>query len=242
MRFWNLFLFFVAVTIATILPQAGSAQGRLFDKVVVDLPNDTHVNTQVIPAGHYEFRQMRDDAGASHVMLVTDDGAKHFDAAAITIPAVNNNTPDATRVIVKRIGPAFYLDKIWVAGKDYGYQFTVPKEAEAQVTTVQPITISATYQPEQPAQVAEAAPPPPPPAPVAQTPAPAPPPPAREEPPVIAQATPPPPPPAVEPAPAPAAPAQPAQLPQTASGWASYLMLGVLCTGLAMFLRLRRVA
>jgi hypothetical protein len=234
MKIWRTYLSIIGGSIlAAALAPPAKAQGRLFDRVVVDLPNDTYVNEQVLPAGHYEFRQVRDSAASSHIMLVQQNGGTRFDAAAITIPALNNNTPDATRVIVRRIGPSYYLDKIWVAGKDYGYQFVLPERAKNELTIKQePITISANYQQE--------APPAPPPPAVAkeQPPQPPPAPPAREEPPVIAQAQPPPPP--AQPAPAPAPEPPPQRLPATSSGWAGYVLAGAFSIGLAAWLRLSR--
>jgi len=226
MKSRNVWILILIAATTLLLPNAGWAQGRLFDKVIVDLPNDTHVNEQVLPAGRYEFRQMRDPAGGSHVMLVTQNGGSKYSTDAITIPAVNNNTPNATRVIVLRVANTYYLDKIWIAGKDYGYEFVLPESARSRLHEVeQAYTVSGNYQTP---QVAQAAPPPPPP------------PPAREPEPVIvavAEPPPPPPPPAAEPAPAP-----PPELPKTSSTLPTFLLTGLLAIGAAALLRSSRRA
>jgi len=117
--------------VAAFLPWASQAQDRLTRKVVVDLPNDVTVNEQVIPAGHYELRQLNNPAGGAQVLFITEEGAVNFRAAVTTIPAVANNTPEKTQVIVRRVGRTYYLDKVWIEGRDYGYEFELPGYARA---------------------------------------------------------------------------------------------------------------
>jgi hypothetical protein len=193
------------------------------------------------------MQQIREPSSAARIMLVLKNHGRNYQASAITIPALNNNTPDATRAIIRRVGPNYYLDTIWIAGKNYGYQFEMPSEARQQINEqAQTASLSLNYQAPQQAVAAAPAPaPPPPPAVVKEERreetqvqvAQAPPPPARQP-----EAAPPPPPPAPTPAPAPEpAPAPaPTRLPQTSSGWANVLAFGVFATGLALTLKLRR--
>lgn len=225
------------------------AQDRLTDKVVVNLPNDVTMNDQVIPAGKYELRQLSNPAGGANVVFVTEEGAEKFHAAVTTIPVVANNTPDATRVILRRVGRNFYIDKIWLAGRDYGYEFELPGYAKLLMERKnEPATLRLDYRsastaaaaPKEPARAPE-------PAPVAVAPAPPP-----EPPKEIAQAAPPPPPPAPQAAPAPApepAPAPPAQtqplpqsLPATASALFGVLIFGLSCLAGSAALRWWRSA
>jgi hypothetical protein len=212
------------------------SQDRLFDKVVVDFPQNVHINDQVVPAGHYELRQLRDSGGGARVIGVTTEGASRFETAVISIPALNNNTPDATRVILQKVGPDYYLDKIWISGKDYGYEFTIPDDVKSRIRErSEPLTLSVKFQSfvRQP-QNDE---------PVARTPVASPPPQAEPQltpappPRQVAQAAPPP---APEPAPqtqsAPA-PVQPQRLPDTASHWPITLAVGIVAITAAFFVR-----
>src|SRR5712691_852166 len=138
----------------------GYAQDRLTDKVMVDLPNQIQMNGRAVPAGRYELRQLNNAAGGAHVMFVTNEGGTQFEAAVTTIPALANNTPDETRVILQRVGANYYLDKVWVAGKDYGYEFELPADAKALLREGdknRSLTLTSTYRP---AVVQAAAPPP----------------------------------------------------------------------------------
>jgi hypothetical protein len=229
----------------------GWSQNRLFDKVVVDFPQTVHINDQVVPAGHYEFRQLRDTAGGSQIVGLTTEGGAHFETAAIPVPALNNNTPDATRVILQKVGSDYYLDKIWISGKDYGYQFTIPDDVKSRlVGRAEPITLSLRFQSsvrppqENPVASAPARPPEPAPAPAPSARPAEPPPPPQQ----LAQAAPPPAPEpaprAATPAPAPAPqtestppPEQPKRLPSTASNWPITLAVGVAALTAAVFVR-----
>ncbi|SRR5579885_1250347 len=226
MKFWKFCLLILVSAAEGAVAPALFAQGPLFDRVLVDFPHDTHISDQMIPAGHYVLQQMREPSAASHIMLVLKNNGRNYETSAITIPALNNNTPDATRAIIRRVGSNYYLDTIWIAGKNYGYQFELPEEAKKEINKG-PETAALSFNYQAPQQAVAAAPPPPPvkegkpePVQVAQ----APPPPARQP-----EATAPPPP-----------PEQPARLPQTSSGWANVLGFGVLGIGLAFLLKLRR--
>lgn len=220
---------------ATLLACSAWAQGPLFDRVSVSFPQDVHVNGTVIPAGHYEIQQLRSLGAGARILFVTRGTGTRYEASGTTIPIVNNQTPAETRVILQHIGQNYYLNKIWIGGKDYGYDFPLPAEAKTLMQEIaEPLTLTATYHPAQ-QQVAAAPPPPPPAAEPAPAPPPPPPPPPAPEPQTAPQAQPEPPPaPAPEPAPAPA-PAPP--LPATADNWALLVLLGGTLTGAGLALR-----
>jgi len=217
------------IAMALLLTAIGWSQGQLFDKVLVDFPQNVKVGDQTVPAGHYEVRQLRNSAGGARILIVTTDGGTRYEASGATIPILNNETPSETRVILQHIGQNYYLNKIWISGKDYGYEFPLPAEAKALMEErAEPLTLTATYRAPQPAVVAQAPPP-------APEPEPAPPPRAEPEP----APTPPPPPPAPEPQaqtvrePTPAP--EPA-MPATADDWVLAVAAGGLLAGIGITL------
>jgi len=226
-------------------------QSRLFDRVAVDFPNDVNVAGKVLHAGSYEIRQLRNSASGARVLFVTDKSGTGFEAEAATIPVLDSLTPTRTHLVMRRSGGIDYLRQVWIAGKNYGYEFKIPDQGQLSAAGANEVTLTATYTPAEPAVVAqnqparEAAAPTP-----APTPSPAPPP-AQSQ----AQASPPAAPeqaqvqnapPAPEPAPQQAQPAPPAnppsgnsdaqstqtapanRLPTTAMNWMAYLIGGVL--------------
>jgi hypothetical protein len=205
----------------------------MYDKVTVNLPYPVTVNSTVLQPGEYVIRQHEDAGGGSRVLhFFTDNGMK-LETTAMAIPALDNRTPEHTKLVLDHVGSEYYLNKIWVQGKDYGYEFPLPpnirmREQERNA----PTTVAATY-----------------------TPAPAPEPAAEvkreEETTIVAQNTPPPPAPQATPEPAPApepaprvqadqAPPEPAQeMPHTAANWMNLTIAGGLLS--ASGLALRRV-
>jgi hypothetical protein len=202
------------------------AQGPLYDKVTVDLPYSVTINNTVLQPGHYVIRQM-DDAGTnSRVLMIFGDNGMKLKATSLTIAALDINTPDKTSVVLHHFGNDYYFDKVWIQGKNYGYEFPLPNSVKGrQREQSQPYTVAATYQPT----------------------------PQKEEAPVVANNTPPPAPaPAPEPAPAPApqqeamntpppAPApQPApapEMPHTAGNWLEMMLSGGMLSGAGMMIR-----
>src|SRR5262249_56060244 len=122
------------------------------------------------------------------VLLIYSDSGMRFETSAMTIPCLDINTARDTRVILHHFGNDYYFDKIWIQGKDYGYEFPLPNSVkQREKEAMQPVTVAATYQSvaaetavEKKTTTEEAAPAPvtPPAAPAEAAPAPPPPPPA----------------------------------------------------------------
>lgn len=204
------------------------AQGPLYDKVMVDLPYAVTINNTVLQPGHYVIRQMDDGGANSRVLMIFGDNGMKLKATSLTISALDINTPDKTSVVLHRFGADYYFDKVWIQGKNYGYEFPLPNSVKGrQREQSQPYTVAATYQPT----------------------------PQKEEAPVVAQNTPPPAPapaPAVQPAPAPApvqealntpppAPAPEAapapEMPHTAGNWLELMLSGGMLSGAGIMIR-----
>ncbi len=175
MRIRNLFFTTAALVAGTVASSVGAnAQGPLYDKVIVDLPYAVTINNSVLQPGHYVIRQM-DDAGTnSRVLMIFSDNGMKLQATALTIPALDNNTPEKTSVLLHHYGTDYYFDKVWIQGKNYGYEFPLPPAVKSrQREALQPYTVAATYeqtqQKEENTQVAAAPAPAPAPVEVAQT-------------------------------------------------------------------------
>jgi hypothetical protein len=230
----KMFKFFIGLT---LLAATGMmAQGPLYDKVQVNLPYPITVNKTVLPPGEYVIQEHESAAGGSRILhFFTDQGMK-LETTAMAIPALDNRTPQQTKLVLEHFGSDYYLNKIWVQGKDYGYEFPIPAdvrmlERERNI----PSTVVGQYQPAPPPVVAETKP--------------APEPEPRTE---TAQAAPPPAPPVQaqpEPAPAPAPAAEPPRvqadqtpapapvMPATAANWLNLVVGGILLTGSGFALR-----
>jgi hypothetical protein len=238
------------LTIGFLTASLGIAQGPLYDRIIVTVPYPMNVNGTLLQAGDYEIRQHESAAGGSRILhFYTDKGMK-LETTAMAIPALDNKTPEETKLVLDHIGSDYYLNKIWVQGKDYGYEFPIPqsvrlreKELTASASVVgryesasstasSTQTSTTTTERTEKTEVAEAAPAPAPepaPAPAVVEAAPAPAPVPAEE----AQA----------PAPAPApervemAADRPSAMPATAGNWMNLLLGGGLLSSAGLALR-----
>jgi hypothetical protein len=230
-----------------------------WDMVKVNLPYTVTVGEKTIPPGDYTIEQLHSDG--SKVLLFYDGKGMKFETSAMTIPAVGNTdeTPEHTTVSLRHIGDDYYIDKIFIQGKDYGYQIPLPDRIKAREKEMTSVSVAANSSTSSTSTVTTTNTTPPPPPPVADTtPAPAPvPPPAPTPAPVVTT-----PPPAPEPQAAPdTTPAPPAPvvsdegsanrekrsnddnapaMPATSAGWLAMLLSGGTLSGAGMMLRRKR--
>jgi hypothetical protein len=201
------------------------AQGPLWDKVIVNLPYAVTVGDRTIEPGEYSIKQLSSPGGASRVLLIYKDDVE-FETSAMTIPTLDQNTPEDTKVLLHHIGNDYYFDKIWIQGKNYGYEFVLPDAVKSrQRERMEPVTVAARYEAiEQEQEVAQQPAPAPEPAPAPVAPEP-------EPEPEIAQAPP-------EPAPvAPPAVQAEREMPETSANWMMMLLGGGVLSGLGLALR-----
>ena len=218
----------IAGTIAAGLTfTQANAQGPLYDKVIVDLPYAVTVNNTTLQPGHYVIRQFESRSGDSRILQIFDNGGMKLETTALTIPTLDVNTPEKTRVILHHYGSDYYFDKVWVQGKNYGYEFPLPPAVKArQNERMEPYTVAAQYEATPaPTQVAAAVP--------APTPEPAPAIVMAQSEPSAAVASP-------EPTSAPAPETN--RMPTTADGWGMEVAAGLLLIGATGFLVRRRTA
>lgn len=136
---------------ALIVGMAGTfvavrAQGPLYDKVIVDLPYTVTVRGTTLQPGHYEIRQLASADNSRVLQIFSNDGMK-LETSVMTIPALDNNTPEKTTVVLHHFGNDYYFDKVWIQGKNYGYEFPVPDEVKARERErMAPVNVAATYE------------------------------------------------------------------------------------------------
>jgi hypothetical protein len=124
----------------------GNAQGPLWDVVHVNLPYTVSIGDKTLQPGEYTIQQNRDPGGASRVLLIYSDNGMKFETSAMTIPALDPNTARDTKVLLHHLGQDYYFDKIWIQGKDYGYEFPLPDNVKSrQQEQMAAVTVPAQY-------------------------------------------------------------------------------------------------
>jgi hypothetical protein len=151
----------------------GTVQAQpLYDRINVNLPYTVTIGDKTLQPGDYVIQQLQ-SAGDSRVVLIYSNNGMKFETSAMSIPALDPNTARDTKLILRQVGNDYYLDKIWVQGKDYGYEFPLPNSVKSREKEMaQSVSVPAQYSTsnttntetaantEQPVQ--PAAPPPPP--------------------------------------------------------------------------------
>jgi hypothetical protein len=144
MHFRNLQFATVAagIMIVSIGLIGGLGQG-LTDEIRVMLPEPVTVGDVVLEPGDYEIRKA--STTTNNVLSIFSNDKLRYEGVVLTIPAFENKTPEDTTVVLHHIGPDYYFDKIWIAGKQYGYEFVLPERAQSLKRELA-LTIPATYQ------------------------------------------------------------------------------------------------
>jgi len=126
----------------------GTAQGQpLYDRIHVNLPYKITLGDKTLQPGDYTIQRLPDNGGGGRVLLFyTDDGMK-FETSAMTIPVLDINTARDTKVILGHIGEDYYINKIWVQGKDYGYELPMPKSLRDRQSEQTESVVSAQNKP-----------------------------------------------------------------------------------------------
>jgi hypothetical protein len=129
--------------LATLVPSSMQAQ-PLWDRVDVNLPYSVQIGDKTLQPGNYVIQQLDSAGGGSTVLLIYSDKGMKFQTSALTIPALQNRTQPDTRVMLHHIGSDYYFDKVWIQGKDYGYEFPLPNSVkQREKEAMQPVSVAA---------------------------------------------------------------------------------------------------
>lgn len=122
------------------------AQGPLYDRVDVNLPYTVTIGDKTLQPGNYVIQQLRSAAGDSRVLLIYGDNGMKFETSAMTIPVLDINTARDTKVMLHHFGNDYYFDKVWIQGKDYGYEFPLPDSVKSrEKEQMQAVSVAANY-------------------------------------------------------------------------------------------------
>jgi len=101
----------------------------MYDRIHVNLPYKIMLGEKTLQPGDYTIQRLPDNGGARILLFYTDNGLK-FETSVMTIPALDPDTARETKLVLDHVGEDYYIHKIWVQGKDYGYELPRPKGLE----------------------------------------------------------------------------------------------------------------
>jgi len=134
----------VAVAAVIVLGAAFTLRSQgLTDGIKVTLPEPVTVGEVVLDPGDYEIR--RASTATDQVLQIFSKDKLRYQTNVLTIPALEKDTPEDSKVILHHIGDKYYFDKIWMQGKDYGYEFVLPDRVRALQRELA-VTVPARYE------------------------------------------------------------------------------------------------
>jgi hypothetical protein len=95
---------------------------QMSNMVTVTLPHGAMVGTVTLPAGEYTIRDLTDDGSSASVLQIRSASGKTVVAEAMRISEPDNKRAERTEVILQRESGKYQMDKVWLQGRDYGYQ------------------------------------------------------------------------------------------------------------------------
>jgi len=97
-----------------------SAAAQMADIVTVKLPYAASVGKVTLPAGEYTIRDLKDD-GSTTVLSIQSAAGPGVSALVTQVSSPNNKPACQTEVVLRHEGGKYQIDKIWLQGRDYGY-------------------------------------------------------------------------------------------------------------------------
>jgi hypothetical protein len=101
----------------------------LTDGIKVTLPEPVTVGDVVLEPGEYEIR--RASMHQDQVLRFFNNDKLRHETTVLTVPTFDREAPEESKVVLHHIGDKYYFDKIWMEGKNYGYEFVLPDRVRA---------------------------------------------------------------------------------------------------------------
>lgn len=117
----------------------------LYDRVHVNIPYTVNIGDKTLEPGEYTIQQNRDSGGGGRILLIYSDKGMHFETSAMTIAALDPDTPRHTELVLGKIGSEYYLNKMWIQGKDYGYELPMPSRLKSRQKEMSAVSVPAQY-------------------------------------------------------------------------------------------------
>jgi len=132
-----------AIAVTVIAFSAGLRGQDFVDGVKVTLPQPVTVGEKVLQPGEYEIR--RASQFQDQILRIYNNDKMVYETNVITVPTEDKQTPEDSKVVLQHIGDNYYFDKIWIQGKDFGYEFALPDRVKALQRELA-VTVPAKYE------------------------------------------------------------------------------------------------
>jgi hypothetical protein len=107
-------------------PFAAHAQRFGSPRIVATIQYEVIVGDVRLEPGEYEIREL---GFQNPVFQVFSNDKLMVEAVAVPVSAEDKQVAETTKVTLQKVGNNYYLDKIWIEGKQTGFEFALPKDA-----------------------------------------------------------------------------------------------------------------
>jgi LPXTG-motif cell wall-anchored protein len=122
-------LLFVVASVIVMGTSAALMSQGLTDGVRVSLPYPVTVGDVVLAPGEYEVR-MPSQTNEQILRFFSNEKLR-YQTVVQTIPTEGEKTPEESKILLRHIGDQYYFDKIWMEGRNYGFEFPLPDKVRA---------------------------------------------------------------------------------------------------------------
>ena len=114
----------LAVCLPTIVGMAFSAlsaKAQMIAEMKIDLPHAAQVGSTSLPAGSYLIRNVKDGGGGMSIIEFASLD-NHVSVIAMAQKILLETPTDRTEVVLRATPDKYVVDRIWLQGRDYGYE------------------------------------------------------------------------------------------------------------------------
>jgi hypothetical protein len=117
-----------AISLIVVASSIAVAQAQTtVDRITVDMPYRVAVADKVLDPTKLEIREV-----SQNLLQFFNSNELKVEATVFTIPTFDNQPSPETRVVLRKYGnDEYYIDRIWLQGRTYGYEFRVPERVRS---------------------------------------------------------------------------------------------------------------
>ena len=119
----------------TIFCATAFALGNYRDKIKVQFTHPVHVQGDTLAPGKYTIEAMAGKEAENGVLEVYGTNNQKLKTSFTTIDAKKMGGADTTHATLLKIDGKYYLNKLFIKGRTYGYQVVLPSDIQSQVST-----------------------------------------------------------------------------------------------------------
>ncbi|MGI8637729.1 MAG: hypothetical protein ACR2KZ_20200 [Segetibacter sp.] len=123
------------VAAVTMLSAAAFALGNYRDKMKVTFTHPVQVQGDTLAPGKYTIEAMGGKMSENNVLDVYGKNNQKFETSFTTIDAKKMGGADTTHATLLKVDGKYYLNKLFIKGRTYGYQVLLPSNVQSQANT-----------------------------------------------------------------------------------------------------------